>query len=88
MDNPNLPRQHDFNESKDFLGLNTIIAIIAIIFLFIVARSWYGVYDEIILRIFGRKPTLVENIFLAIFITIVFVFLVTYVFRVSLVSFA
>ena len=88
MDNPYLPRQHDFHESKDFLGLNTIITIIAIIFLFIVARAWYGVYDKIVIGLFGREPTLTENIFISLFITILFVLLVTYVFRVSLVSFA
>ena len=86
MDDPRLPRYHDFNESKGFLGSNLIITIIGIVFLFIVSQSWNDVFDKVTLALFGREPTLIESIFIALIITIIFVILIRYIFHVSLIS--
>lgn len=83
-----LSRERSYELSKRYLGSNIALATILVVIIFIISQAWSDVYVKTIRAIFGREPSLVEETIITVTITVTFILVIRYIFRVTLIAFA
>lgn len=88
MDDPKLPRDRDSGETTKYLGDNIWLATGLIVILFVISQSWSEVYSRAVVSFLGREPSLLEETFIALVVTVAFILFLKYVLKITLISFS